>query len=128
MSTPSWLSWPKGRRTVAEREVKAYDMGRFWRLVSVDGGRVTGTFWVTLPDERGRAHVKSVDVVVWADDDHTSGRVLYSDSLDVFVEGDEIRVPEHTIRERVRDDVLDAMDDVLNAARLALAAAAEVSR
>lgn len=102
--------------------VQAYDMGRFWRLVSVDSGRVTGTFWVTHGPDGEVNHVRPVDVAVWADDQHTWGRVLYSDSLTAFVNGDEIRIPEHMIREQVRADVLDAMDAMTNAIRLAVAA------
>ena len=33
--------------------VKGYDMTRYWRLVSVQG-IVSGTFWVTRPDEKRR--------------------------------------------------------------------------
>lgn len=105
--------------------VQAYDMGRFWRLVSVDGGRVTGTFWVSHNADGEPHSVRSVDVTVWADEQHSWGRTLYSDSLTAFISGDEIRIPKHMIRERVRDDVLDAMDAMTNAIRLAVAAAAE---
>lgn len=107
-----------------EGQVKAYDMGQYWRLVSVDGGRVTGTFWVSLPASSQReAHVTSVDVIVWVDDKHTWGRTLYSDSLIAFVKDGEVRIPEHSIREHVRADVLDAMDAMVTAIRLAVAAA-----
>lgn len=105
-------------------EVKAFDMGRTWRLVGVEGGRVTGTFWVALdPDQKRATHVKTVDVTVWADDQKTWGRTLYSDSLTSFVEGGDIDIPEHMIREQVRHDVLDAMDDMRSAIRAAVDAA-----
>ena len=86
-------------------KVTAYDMGKFWRLVTVDGGLVTGTFWVSLgrSADSQAVHVKTVDVVVWADERRSSGRVLYSDSLTAFIEDGEVRVPEHMIREQVRE-------------------------
>jgi len=54
--------------------VKGYDMTRYWRLVSVQG-IVSGTFWVTRPDEkrRGKIHVHAVDVTLW-DEDRNFGR------------------------------------------------------
>ena len=104
-------------------EVTAHDMGRYWRLVDVDGGRVTGTFWVSLNRADRVQYVRTVDVIVWDDDEHRSGRTLYSDSLTAFIEGGEVRIPEHMIREQVRADVLDEMDAMKAAIRLAAEAA-----
>ena len=40
-------------------------MSRYWRLVTNDGGLITGTWWVTRPDGRkGTSHVKPIDVVM----------------------------------------------------------------
>ncbi len=49
-------------------------MSRYWRLVSVEGP-VSGTFWVTRPDEkrRGQIHVYTVDVTLW-DEERAFGR------------------------------------------------------
>ena len=56
--------------------VKGYDMTRYWRLVSVQG-IVSGTFWVTRPNEkrRGQIYVHTVDVNIW-DEDRRFGRCL----------------------------------------------------
>ena len=108
-------------------EVTAHDMGTYWRLVDVDGGRVTGTFWVLLPSERARRQdvsLVTVDVTVWDDEHHHAGRMLYSRDLTAFIEEDgEVHIPEHMIREQVRYDVLDAMDAMKVAVRLAADAA-----
>ena len=57
--------------------VKGHDMSHHWRLVSVEGGLVTGTFWVTRPSEkrRGQIYVYTVDVNIW-DEDRGFGRCL----------------------------------------------------
>lgn len=48
-------------------QTTGHDMSRFWRLVNNDGGLITGTWWVTRPDEkRGTSHVKPIDVVMWS--------------------------------------------------------------
>jgi hypothetical protein len=51
-------------------------MSHFWRLVSVEGGPVTGTFWVTRPNEkrRGQIYVHTVDVTLWDEDRNNFGR------------------------------------------------------
>ena len=55
--------------------IKGHDMSHFWRLVSVEGP-VSGTFWVTRPDEkrRGQIHVSAVDVTLWDDERRRFGR------------------------------------------------------
>ena len=107
-------------------DVTAHDMGRYWRLVTVDGGLVTGAFWVALPLPAHRnqsVHVKTVDVIVWADERHTSGCCLDSADLTAFVDDGEVRIPEHMISKQIRWDVLDAMDAMKIAIRLAAEAA-----
>lgn len=104
--------------------VRAHDMSQHWRLVDVEGGRVTGTFWVDSPDRRGRQIVKSIDVIMWHTDEHHSGRLLRTHGLTAFVEGGDVEIPRHMIDEGVRDDVLDVLDD-MNAAILAAVAAAK---
>lgn len=65
---------------------KGYDMSNHWRLVSNDGGLVTGTWWVTRPDSRGEQHVKPIDVTMWSEGRH-SGLTLKSDDFTAFVKG-----------------------------------------
>ena len=63
--TPKWLP-----------DARGWDMTRYWRLVSVEG-IVSGTFWVTRPNEkrRGQIYVHTVDVNIW-DEDRRFGRCL----------------------------------------------------
>jgi hypothetical protein len=62
--------------------LRAFDLTRFQRLVAVEGGLVTGTFAV-MPATRAEREswVKAYDVVLWSDDEHSSGLVLYSNDL-----------------------------------------------
>lgn len=96
-----------------------HDMSRYWRLVSVDAGPVTGTFWVSRPGWRG-AFVQAVRVTLWINTRRTRGCVV-TDMI-AWVKGDEVDLPEHMIDPRVRADVLDRLDDV-KAAVLAAARA-----
>lgn len=102
-------------------DVTGHDMSRFWRLVSVKNGLVTGTFWVSRPnDKRDEQIVKAVDVLVWHEKEHYSGRVI--NDMTAFIRGGEVDLPPHMIREQVRDDVLAKIDEV-KVAILAAAAA-----
>lgn len=102
-------------------DITACDMSRYWRLVSVSDCPVTGTFWVSRPDQQGTL-VQAVKVTVWADPQRTWGRVVTD--MTAWVKGDEVDIPEHMIDYRVRADVLDQLDDV-KAAVLAAARAVE---
>ena len=64
--------------------VKGHDMSHHWRLVSVDGGPVTGTFWVQRPRLTAATWVIAVDVTVW-DEDRTWGLVLIPGDLSAMV-------------------------------------------
>lgn len=66
-----------------------HDMSRHWRLVSNDGGLITGTWWVTRPDEKRRQHVKPIDVVMWSEGGH-HGLTLHSDDFTAFVTDGEV--------------------------------------
>lgn len=66
-----------------------HDMSRYWRLVSNDGGLIAGTWWVTRPDERGKQHVKPIDVVMWDEGRH-AGLTLQTDDLTAFVKGGDV--------------------------------------
>lgn len=72
-----------------EVSTTGHDMSRYWRLVSNEGGLVTGTWWVTRPDREGRQHVKPIDVVMWSEGRH-SGLTLHSDDFTAFIKGDEV--------------------------------------
>lgn len=63
---------------------KGHDMSRYWRLVSNEGGLVTGTWWVTRPDAKGKQHVKPVDVTIWDEARH-GGVILKLDDFTAFV-------------------------------------------
>lgn len=66
-------------------QTKGHDMSRYWRLVNNEGGLITGTWWVTKPDDkRGTAHVKPIDVVMWSED-RRSGLILKADDFTAFV-------------------------------------------
>ena len=92
--------------------MKAYSMGRFQRVVGTDG-RFSGTWVVLLASGKHRASVRPHDVTVYDEARH-SGRILGPDSLLAWVDADgAVDLPEHMIREAIRDDVLDAKDDLL---------------
>jgi hypothetical protein len=55
-----------------------HDMSRYWRLVSNEGGLITGTWWVSRPNGRGEQHVKPIDVVMWSEGRY-SGVTLHSE-------------------------------------------------
>jgi hypothetical protein len=62
-----------------------HDMSRYWRIVTNEGGLITGTWWVTRPDDRrGTSHVKPIDVVMWSEGKH-HGLTLKPDDFTAFV-------------------------------------------
>src|SRR5690606_12561987 len=79
--------------------MRSYDMSEHWKLVSVDGGLVTGTVWVT------RKHVRPVDVTVWDGPERHSGRIVYSDGFTAFIEDGKARIPDHMIHGLAEGDV-----------------------
>lgn len=93
---------------------QAYDMSRFWRILEVQHGRVSGSF-IVHADKSGPHNVKPHEVAVFHDDEHTSGRSLCSRDLTAFVVDGEIRLPKHMIRSEVRAVVEGAWDDVIAA-------------
>lgn len=99
-----------------------HDMSHYWRLVSNEGGLVTGTWWVTRKDRRGEQHVKPIDVVMWSEDRH-SGLTLHSEDFTAFVRDGEVQ----PIRVRGRHSRVEAEAnarlDEINAAVLAVVAA-----
>ena len=83
--------------------VKGHDMSRYWRLVSSEGGLVTGTWWVTRPDRRGTLHVKPIDVVMWSEGKR-SGLTLHSEDFTAFVRDGQVE----PIRVRARHSRVEA--------------------
>ena len=73
-------------------DITACDMSRYWRLVSVSDCPVTGTFWVSRPDQQGTL-VQAVKVTVWADPQRTWGRVV-TDMI-AWVKGDAVPARAH---------------------------------
>ena len=100
---------------------QAHDMSRFWRLFTYQHGRVNGTF-VVMAGKDGVHNVKPFEVTIYADEDHSWGRVLYSQDLTAFYRDGAVDVPRHMIREAVRFDIEDAWGDVLAAIEACIAA------
>lgn len=100
----------------------AHDMTRFWRIFTIQHGRVNGTFIVKAG--KGRVHnITPEEVTIYGDDAHSWGRVLRSGDLTAFVREDgSIDIPKHMIRERSRYEVEDAIDDLLACLRACVAA------
>jgi hypothetical protein len=101
-----------------------HDMSRYWRLVSNDGGLITGTWWVTRPDRRGEQHVKPIDVTMWSEGRH-SGLVLHSEDFTAFVRGGEVEPINVRARLAHVEAEANARLDEIAAAVLAVAAAPE---
>lgn len=101
-----------------------HDMSRYWRLVSNEGGLITGTWWVTRANRRGAQHVKPIDVVMWSEGRH-SGLTLHMDDLTAFIKAG--RVEPIDIRSRhshVEAEARGRLDEIASAV-LAVAAAAD---
>ena len=102
-----------------------HDMSRYWRLVNNNGGLITGTWWVTRPDEKsGTSHVKPIDFVMWSEGRH-SGLTLHSEDFTAFVTDGVVK----PIKVRARHDYVtaeaEARQDELAAVVLAVVAGAE---
>jgi hypothetical protein len=73
-----------------EQPITGHDMSRFWRLVNNDGGLITGTWWVTRPDDRkGEQHIKPVDVTMWSEGRHHG--LHLDDAFTAFVANGEVK-------------------------------------
>lgn len=103
--------------------IQAYDLGRFQRIVQVDGSRIRGKFQVlSARDDRDEAWVSAIDVTVYADDDRSWGRVFYSNDLTGSVKDGVAQLSKHMVASNKLHDVEDVWDEML--AVLAAAAAA----
>jgi len=107
--------------------MKAYSMDRFWRVVGVDGGRVTGMFVAVLSTSARdpRVMVYPLDVKVWHDDEHTSGRVFYSKEFVAWVDGENVTLSTGATASNKRADVEDAWEPMLAALRAVALVASE---
>lgn len=105
-------------------ETKGHDMSRHWRLVNNEGGLITGTWWVTRPNEKGRQHVKPIDVVMWSEGRH-HGLTLKPDDFTAFIKDGEVE-PIHVSahHDYVTREAESRLDEIA-AVVLAVAAGAE---
>lgn len=104
-------------------EQRAYDMGRFQRIVGVEGPRVRGSFRATSTKKGDKVHVSPIDVTIY-DEGHNSGRIIRDDDLIAFVKPDgEVDIPKHMLRENTRYDIEDVWDEMASAVRLVAEAA-----
>jgi len=110
--------------------MKAYSMDRFWTIVGVEGGRVTGMFVAVIPNSvrDPRVTVYPLDVKVWHDDDHTSGRVLYGKDFTAWVLDDDVELPRHMIASNKRADIEGAWEPMLAALRAVALVAFDLSK
>ena len=94
-------------------DLTAHDMTRFWRIFTIQHGRINGTFIVKAGNDRVH-HVTPELVTVYGDDTHCWGRTLYGKDLTAFVREDgSVDIPKHMISEKVRYEVEDAEADLL---------------
>lgn len=104
-------------------EQKAYDLGRFQRIVGVEGPRVRGNFIALATADGQTIHVSPIEVKIW-DEGHHSGRIIRPDDMTAFVKPDgEVDIPKHMLRENTRYDIEDAWDEMVSAVRLVAQAA-----
>lgn len=100
-----------------------YDMSRHWRLVSIDGGLVTGVFWVAAPSGRDQSQtVSTVDVIVWSDLGHSRGRVFGSKDATVWIEDGQPSFNPNAVPDAIRADAIERQEEI-KAAALAAATA-----
>ena len=102
--------------------VKGHDMSHHWRLVSVDGGPVSGTFWVQRPRLTAATWVIAVDVTVW-DEDRTWGLVLIPGDLSAMVKDGVVDLA--VLRPRGNEEFVREREADIKAAVLAAANAVE---
>jgi len=92
--------------------MRAFDLGKYQRLVGFDGGRITGNFAVLLSPKGKESWVRAHDVVIW-DEGHHSGRVLYSNDLTGSVKDGVADLSKHMISESKLADVEDVWEQMM---------------
>lgn len=94
---------------------EAVDMSDYWRLVSAQQGRVRGTWWVSRHHSDG-LHVSSVDVTLYADDEHTWGRTCSDQIRATIVDGEVTHLGVEDDRKAEADGCMDDLRAVIVAA------------
>lgn len=92
--------------------MKTYDMSKYQRIIGVDEGRITGTFYAIGLEPDRDVWVKPVDVVIW-DEGHHSGRVLYSGDLSASVRDGVAKLSKHMVKTSLLPDVEEVWDEML---------------
>lgn len=97
-------------------EIRAYDMGRFQRLVGVESPRVTGMFRVlSMKDEREESLVWPIEMTIWMgpkSDRRNWGRTYGPDDFSAIVKHGEVNLDPEQVPKDKRAEVEDALDDV----------------
>lgn len=94
--------------------MKAFSMGRFHKLVAVEGERVRGTFAVLLGQPGKPTYVKPFDVTVYDEGRH-SGIVFYSGDMVGNVIDGVASIQERSITDSKRWDARDAWAELCDA-------------
>ena len=104
-------------------EIKAYDMGRFQRIVGVEAPRITGMFRVlSMKDEREETLVWPLDMTIWFDNKHW-GRTYDADDFTAKVKAGVVNLDANDVRDSKRAEVEEVIEE-LRAVILAVSKAA----
>lgn len=105
-------------------EMRAFDMGRFQRIVFVEGNRVSGLFKVLSTKKSSDSFwVSSCEMTIYSED-KSYGRVFHSGDLSAEVVAGEVELAEHMVASNKLADAKDAWDELLEA----ILAASEAAR
>ena len=106
--------------------MKAYDMSRYKRVIGTDG-RISGS-WVVLQGRQPRDGeqqeyiVSPIDVTIY-DESRSFGRVLYPSDLTAWVcEDGSVSLAKHRIAERIRPEVEEVWDEMVELLELIMRA------
>lgn len=106
-------------------EVKAYDMGQFQRLVSVESERVSGMFRVlSLKNERQESLVWPIDLTLWMGpegDRRYWGRTYGPSDFDAKVKAGSVEIDPRRVPKNKRAEV----EEVIEELKAAILAASE---
>lgn len=94
-------------------EIHAYDLGRYQRIVQVDGNRVRGKFEVLYARDGREFWVSAIDVTVYADEARSWGRIFYYGDLKGSVENGVASLSKHMVSSDRLADVEDVWDEML---------------
>ncbi len=103
---------------------KAYDLGRFQRIVGVEGPMVHGNFTALSTRDGSDTIVQPLEVTIYHDESHHSGRILTFGELTAWVHPDgSVDMSKHSIREDKLAEVESVWDEMVAAVRLVAEAA-----